>query len=68
LTFNYIGGDNTEIFLGSVDEALLRSDVGTALCKNTVHVWGENAVKGVSDKVVGTLYSQGRGSEEIGKD
>ena len=65
LTFNHIGLDKTEILLGTVDEEILKSKVGTELCSSKDHSWCENAVKAVTDIMPGNLWSQEHGSEKI---
>jgi hypothetical protein len=65
LTFNYIGLDETEILLGTVDEEILKSKVGTELCSSKDHSWCENTVKGVTDIMLGNLWSQEHRSEKI---
>lgn len=61
LTFNYVDGDETEILVGSVDEDILRSEVGTQLCKSRHTEWCENAVKGVTDGLRGSMWLQEKG-------
>ena len=65
LTFNYAGVDKMEILLGTIDEEILKSKVGTELCSSKDHNWCENAVKGVTDIMPGNLWSQEHGSEKI---
>jgi hypothetical protein len=65
LTFNYIGADTVEILLGTIDKEILTSQAGTELCSSKEHIWGENAVKGVTDMMPGNLWSQEHGSEKI---
>ncbi|KAJ9662387.1 hypothetical protein H2201_006095 [Coniosporium apollinis] len=57
LTFCYDATpEETEIFLGSVDEEVLRGEWGRALCETRRHLWLENAVKGVTDGMKGRKY------------
>jgi len=47
--------------VGSVDEDILKSEVGTQLCEIRHAEWCENAVKGVTDELRGTMWLQERG-------
>jgi hypothetical protein len=67
LTFREKGSENIEILFGTVDEEILRSQVGTELCKGSSHIWCENAVKGVTDTMPGTLWKREYGDEILKK-
>jgi hypothetical protein len=67
LSFCYAGADSTEILLGTIDEEILKSKLGTELCLSKDHIWCGNAVKGVTDILPGVLWSQERGSEKVKK-
>jgi len=55
LTFITKGEGTTGILLGTVDEDILTSQVGTDLCDSKKNIWCANAVKGVSDKLPGEM-------------
>jgi len=48
----------TEILLGTVDEDVLKSQVGTELCDSKKHGWCANAVKGVTDNLPGEMNQE----------
>ncbi|KAH8597683.1 Mss4-like protein [Bisporella sp. PMI_857] len=55
LTWNFKDGNETEILLGTVDEEILTSQVGSELCASKSHRWCANAVKGVTDNLPGEM-------------
>jgi hypothetical protein len=56
--------ENTEIYLGTIDEEFMKGDVGTELVGGASHIWMENAVPGVTDGMAGRKY---RGNREDGE-
>ena len=58
MTFVAKGKEKTEILLGTVDEDILKSQVGTELCDSRKHSWCANAVKGVTDNLPGKMEQE----------
>jgi hypothetical protein len=66
LTFNDDGTPEvTEIYLGTVDQAILTSRVGTELVGGAGHIWMENAVPGVTDGLDGKKFLKNREDGEM---
>ena len=65
LAFTSEGSPRVDILFGSVDEEILKSPVGTELCDCNGHLWVDNAVKGVTDKLKGEMWRGDYGVELI---
>lgn len=67
MTFRFVEQDRVEIMLGTIDEEILKSKVGTELCLTKDHSWCENVVRGVTDIMPGNLWTQERDGEQISR-
>lgn len=50
--------EETEIYVGTLDEDVLKGEVGNILGKAKYHCWLKNAVDGVSDKFEEPMYEE----------
>jgi hypothetical protein len=66
LSFNYDEKlEVTELYLGSIDEVFLTSQVGTELVGDADHIWMANGVPGVTDALVGKKFLGNREDGEV---